>query len=455
MLEGLRQLFSFSDRSFWEVVRDFADIIIVAYIFYRALLVLRGTRAMQMGVGFVIFGLLYLLAKHAELATLLNVLSWLASSLILIVVVVFQNDIRRALIRMGARAWLSRGREQRTRVVDEVVGAVTDLARHRMGAIVAFERDANLMEFVRSEGIPMDSLVSRELLVSLFIPEAANKTHDGAVIIRDLRIVRAGVFFPMPDLKSVDPSYGSRHRAAIGIAEETDAVVVVVSEERGTITLCFKGGHVPNVDGANLRNTLLDQLGHRDKKKEKRLIQRMGFGWRRAEKSAAEPETKRAAAAAPVTVKSTAAKKAGATAAAAASSKTATAPKAASTGPRSVRGVSVSAGAGKSSTDSSTPMPSTALARLTDRTETRTLSSTPPPSRVSVPMPSAKDRKSPSETAPGRSDQERPEEEQADSRPPASTRMPRTGSAARSVSRPMSSGAKSKGSSASSGGDEP
>ena len=266
MLEGLRHLIS--GRPLAELLHDLADIFIVAYLAYRALLVLRGTRAMQIGVGFVAFGLLYVIARYAELITLLNLLSWIASSIILIVVVVFQNDIRRALIRVGSKAWLTRSREQATRVVDEVVEAATELARHRIGAIIAFERDANLLEFVRGEGIHMDSLVSRELLVSLFLPESLNKTHDGAVLIRDLRITRAGMFFPMPESKVADPNFGSRHRAALGITEETDAVVVVVSEERGTITLCFQGSYVANIDSPSLRKILLEQLGHRSKREK-------------------------------------------------------------------------------------------------------------------------------------------------------------------------------------------
>jgi uncharacterized protein (TIGR00159 family) len=261
MLEGILQLFR-AERSAAEVLRDLCDILIVAFLVYRALCVLKGTRAMQIGIGFLVFGLLYMMAKYAALDTLLGVLSLLAQSAILILVVVFQNDIRRALIRVGATASLGRGRAARERVVDEVVAAATELARHRMGAILCLERDANVLEFVTSDGIELDSTVTRELLVSLFVPEAVNKTHDGAVLIRDLKIARAGIFFPMPETTRVlDPTLGSRHRAAIGITEETDAVVVVVSEERGTITLCFPNGMVQNIDAASLKQALVGLLG--------------------------------------------------------------------------------------------------------------------------------------------------------------------------------------------------
>lgn len=266
MLEGLRHLFS--SRPVDQVVRDLIDIIIVSYVIYRALLVLRGTRAMQMGMGLGIVGLVYVGAKVFKLVTLLNLLSSLLSSIILIIVVVFQNDIRRALIRVGGKAWFSGGREQQSRVIDEVVAAATELARHRMGAIIAFEQDANLLEFVKSEGVPIESQVTRELLVSLFVPESVNKLHDGAVLIRDLKIERAGVFFPMPDTKILDASLGSRHRAALGITEETDAVVVVVSEERGTISFCFSGNIVTNLDGQSLRQALLGLFGRASRAKK-------------------------------------------------------------------------------------------------------------------------------------------------------------------------------------------
>ena len=267
MLEGLYRLFA--ARPPWQVLRDLADVVLVAWVIYRALLVLRGTRAIQMAVGLGIVLLVYVGAKLLHFITLLNLLSWLLSSIVLIVVVIFQNDIRRALIRMGGTAWFTGGREQQSRVIDEVVAAATELARHRMGALIAFEQDANVLEFVKSEGIPLDSVVTRELLVSLFVPESVNKLHDGAVLIRDLKIARAGIFFPMPDTKILDAQLGSRHRAALGITEETDAVVVVVSEERGTISFCFSGNIVSNLDGQSLWHALLGLFGRSARKKQR------------------------------------------------------------------------------------------------------------------------------------------------------------------------------------------
>jgi diadenylate cyclase len=273
--EGLLHLFS--RRPPMQVALDILDLLIVTYVVYRALLVLRGTRAVQMGIGLLLIFAVYVGAKWLSLVTLLNLLSTLLSSIILIVVVVFQNDIRRGLMRVGSRAFLGGfARAQESRVIDEVVAAATELARHRMGALIAFEQDANLDEFVVGQGIPVEASVTRELLVSLFVPESVNKLHDGAVIIRNLRIAKAGVFFPMPESRIVDASLGSRHRAALGITEETDAVVVVVSEERGTISFCFSGNIVSNLDGASLKQALLGLFGRKPPKKGGRRISAPG-----------------------------------------------------------------------------------------------------------------------------------------------------------------------------------
>lgn len=248
----------FSSRSPVHYLRDALDIFIVYYVVYRALLVLRGTRAMQVGVGLGVLFALYLVAQALELVTVLTIMGALISSMILIIVVVFQNDIRRGLQRVGSRAWFGTfARTQEGKVIDEVVEAATELARHRIGALITFEQDANLDEFVGvHKGQVIDAQVTSELLVSLFVPEGVNKLHDGSVVIRNLRIAKAGVFFPMPEGRVMDQSFGSRHRAALGITEETDAVVVIVSEERGTISFCFNGNIATNLDGPKLHAML-------------------------------------------------------------------------------------------------------------------------------------------------------------------------------------------------------
>lgn len=292
MLEGFFQLFA--RRPLSQVAIDLADLFIVAYLVYRALLVVRGTRAMQMALGLGLIFLGYVVSRWAGLVTTFNVLSTLLSSIFVLVVVVFQNDIRRGLMRVGSGALVGGlTRQQETKVIDEIVAAATELARHRMGAIICLEQEANLDEFANAQGTMIDAAVQRDLLVSLFVPEGANKLHDGAIIIRNLRVAKAGVFFPLPDTKVLDKSMGTRHRAAIGITDETDAVVVVVSEERGTISFFFNGNIIPNVDGVALKEALAGLFGKKSpKKKTTTTIPRSG-----ADKTVKTPPSRALAAA--------------------------------------------------------------------------------------------------------------------------------------------------------------
>ena len=256
MFEGLAQLFP-AHPSVLQILADILDIAIVAYLVYRVLLVLRGTRAMQMGFGLLVLGGIYVVGRWMGLVTLVTLFSTLFSSIILVIVVVFQADLRRGLMRAGGRPlFVGLTRDDEAKVIEEIIAAVSELARLRHGAIITWERDANLDEFIVGAGTTIDAQVTRELLVSIFIPVGENKLHDGAVIIRNLRIAHAGVFFPMPEKHGLDKQFGSRHRAAIGITADTDALAIVVSEERGTIMFAFQENHVDNVTPDALRNLL-------------------------------------------------------------------------------------------------------------------------------------------------------------------------------------------------------
>lgn len=264
LLEGLHEFFM--KRELVRVGADLLDIVLVGYLFYRVLLLIRGTRAMQMGIGLVLVFLVYDLAFRAGLVTLFTILDALLTYVVLIIVVLFQNDIRRALMRVGSRPFLRRGQSAReSQVIEEVVRAAHALAQKRIGALVVFERDAALDEFIE-HGTKLDSEVSKELLYSIFVPSYENPMHDGAVIIRDGRVWEAGVFLPLTETTKIDRTLGTRHRAAIGISEETDAVVVVVSEERGTASLCFGGNIVRDLDTNMLRQALVGLFEKRARK---------------------------------------------------------------------------------------------------------------------------------------------------------------------------------------------
>ncbi len=255
--EAFEVLRAFFDRDPGLVLLDCLDIALVAYLIYRVLALIKGTRAMQMAIGLALVFAVQQLARRFGLITLWTILNSLLTYIVLIIVVIFQNDIRRALMRVGRRPFFQSARTAReTHVIEEVIKAAAQMAQKRIGALIVFERDAMLDEFIEP-GIDLDSSVTKELLVSLFIPSFENPTHDGAVIIRDGRIWQAGAFLPLTASPKLDRALGTRHRAALGISEETDTVVVVVSEERGAMSLCFNGNIVRDLEPASLREALI------------------------------------------------------------------------------------------------------------------------------------------------------------------------------------------------------
>lgn len=232
--------------------QDFLDIFVVWFIVYRLLLIIRGTRAMQMlaGIGIIIFA--YFAAKQFQLLTLYWLLNTFLSSIFLIIIIIFQRDIRRALTQVGQTPF-SKSYEDTIHSMEEVVGAASFMARKRIGALLILERETGLKEYVES-GHRIDSVLSRELLVSLFF--TSSPLHDGGVIIRQGRILTAGCVLPLTKNPYISKKFGTRHRAAIGISEETDAVIIVVSEENGHISLVQHGAITSDLDETALRNRL-------------------------------------------------------------------------------------------------------------------------------------------------------------------------------------------------------
>jgi diadenylate cyclase len=234
--------------------QDVVDIAIIAFISYHVINLVRGTRTAQMLIGFLIVLGTYLASQYFELHTLNWLLSNFLASIILVIVVIFQNDIRRALTQVGAgRSFSGEERIAQGQVLEEVVRSAVLLAGKRIGALLVFERDVNLNEYIEV-GTRIESRVSRELLQSIFHP--VSPIHDGAVIIQQGRVTAAGCFLPLTANPNVSKTLGTRHRAAIGLTEETDAVVVVVSEEEGKISLVREGRIIRDLDAGTLRSTL-------------------------------------------------------------------------------------------------------------------------------------------------------------------------------------------------------
>lgn len=255
LLELVRTAYvEFFARSPSLVARDVGDILLVATLIYLVLAFLKGTRAMQVAVGLAFLGAAYVFARRLGLITTWAILDTVLTYVVLIVVVLFQDDIRRGLMRVGRGPFFRNQKTAKeTQVIEEVLKAASALAAKRIGALVVFERGAALDEFIE-EGTVLDADVSKELLFTIFIPSYENPMHDGAVIIREGRVWQAGAFLPLTGAK--DRTLGARHRAALGISEQTDAVVVVVSEERGAVSLCFDGNIVRGLDVGSLRDAL-------------------------------------------------------------------------------------------------------------------------------------------------------------------------------------------------------
>ncbi|MDG2304710.1 MAG: diadenylate cyclase CdaA [Candidatus Binatia bacterium] len=232
---------------------DLADILIITSLIYWLINQIRGTRAVQMLIGMLMVAALFSASQYFELYTLSWILSNFLSSILLVIVILFQSDIRRALTRVGRGTLFGGDRQRRNEMIEEVARAAVLLATKRVGAIIAFEREVGLSEYLEA-GTPLDARVSRELLVSIFLP--SSPIHDGAVVVRRGRITSAGCFLPLTTSAVVSRSLGSRHRAAIGLTEETDAAVIVVSEEEGQISLVREGRITRDMDAGSLRTTL-------------------------------------------------------------------------------------------------------------------------------------------------------------------------------------------------------
>jgi len=235
-MSQLVALFRQPQLSAWDVV----DILIVSILIYEALKLIRGTRAMQMAIG----SLLVIVLLYLSQAFPLRTVGWLIRNVLAYVVfaaiVLFQSDIRRALSHLGRAPFFRYfGRSERAaETIEEVITAAGMLAKARVGAIIVFEREIGLRNYVES-GIPIDANVSYDLLTTIFQP--ATPLHDGAVIISEDRIAAASCFLPLTVNPRLDRDLGTRHRAALGLTEESDALAVVVSEERGEISLSRHG----------------------------------------------------------------------------------------------------------------------------------------------------------------------------------------------------------------------
>jgi len=250
-MEGLTNLVSPPSLGWWDLV----DILVVSVLIYEFLKLIKGTRAVQMALGSFLLVLMFYVSRLAPLQTV----NWLIRNVLVYVVfaaiVIFQSDIRRALAHFGRAPFFryftrADGAEE---VIEEVVVATTMMAGHRTGAIIVLEREIGLRNYIES-GIPLDAALTYDLLVTIFQPKSP--LHDGAVIVQEGRVAAAACFLPLTVSSRFGRDLGSRHRAAVGITEECDAVAVVVSEETGQISLALDGKLERGLEADRLRSRL-------------------------------------------------------------------------------------------------------------------------------------------------------------------------------------------------------
>lgn len=234
------------------------DFAVVFFVIYRILLLIKGTRAVQILIGLTIIIALFFLSKNDfwELSTTHWFIDKFISNFIIIIVIIFQSDIRRALAEFGRTTFFSTARSiEETQVLEEVIKAAVMLSSRKIGALICIERSADLTHYT-DEGIKLDAAVSKEVLFSLFMPEHQNPLHDGAVVIQGGRVSAAGCFLPLTNSPHVEKSLGTRHRAAIGLSEDADAAIVIVSEETGIISIAFKEELYRELDANEMRDIL-------------------------------------------------------------------------------------------------------------------------------------------------------------------------------------------------------
>ncbi|MCB9030455.1 MAG: TIGR00159 family protein [Deltaproteobacteria bacterium] len=238
----------------YTVLRNIIDVLIVSYLIYRGLLVIKGTRAAPMLAGLAVIVLIYFLARPLGLNTIAWVLGNFLSSIILIIIVVFQDEIRRGLTKVGLQPIFGRfSKPVLSKTIEEISLACGKLSKEKLGALIVLQRDIGLDEFVE-EGVYLDAHLDRKLLYSLFVKDSS--LHDGAIIIDEGKIKAAGCVLPLSFNPDLDPNLGTRHRAALGLSERSDAIIVVVSEENGSISLVREGRITRNLDSAMLRDAL-------------------------------------------------------------------------------------------------------------------------------------------------------------------------------------------------------
>ena len=261
--------FDFASLWTWHTLSVVLDVLITWYFIYHLTLLIKGTKAVQLANGIILIMVARVLAGWAQLTTVTFILDQIVSWSVIGIIVIFQPEIRRGLERLGRVSLFSDSenskREQQEKLVKELDKAIQYMSKRRIGALITLEQKTGLEEYVET-GIKLDALVTGELLINIFIPNTP--LHDGAVIIKNNRVQVASAYLPLSDNAMIPKSLGTRHRAAVGISEVTDAITMVVSEETGGVTITRNGQFMVDLSQQEYLKYLRAELVTEEKKKQ-------------------------------------------------------------------------------------------------------------------------------------------------------------------------------------------
>ncbi len=240
--------------TFWDYFRIVLDVVLVALLFYWGYLFISNTRALQLVKGLVAILIVAILSQLMRLDTLSWLITNITSYVVIAVIILFQPELRRLLTQFGQRNWFAGAIAADTFPLDEIVSAVVSMSEERVGSLIVIERNSSLKPYVES-GVSINSQISEEFIRTVFFPNTP--LHDGAIIIQNARIAAAACYLPLSDSRQLKKNHGARHRAALGIAEETDALVLVTSEETGGISIMVNSKLYSKLKITDLKNMIL------------------------------------------------------------------------------------------------------------------------------------------------------------------------------------------------------
>jgi len=250
---------------FREFIIPSLDVLLLAYLIFKTYQILVQTRAIQLIKGALLIGLVYLLAFFLHLTTFLWILNMLVPGLVIAMAIVFQPELRRIFTRIGQSDWFWMNYRVRSHHVEAVINAVEILSAHKRGALIVFSRNVGLNTIIET-GTRLNAELSSALILTIFVE--STPLHDGAIVISENKIVAAGCFLPLSDQPDIRRSFGTRHRAALGLAEETDAIILIVSEENGAISLSYDANLLYDLSVQEISDRLKMLLNFREDEKE-------------------------------------------------------------------------------------------------------------------------------------------------------------------------------------------